>query len=164
MWRFLVIATVLAALTVPLAQAGSSQGDGTLSVKRGRGALMLRLKGTVIGRVNTNGRVQIRDFKPFDGNDPQMTCKPKPKHLSLGVTLCTGKNIVFRVDDGRFNVQVKGNGISISAVGRGSFDVDGTGETGVADGLMSIDNAPYQSLPDAKTTFYLGIPPSQPVR
>jgi len=164
MRRFLVISAVLALLTVPLAQAGGSQSDGTLSVKRGRGALMLRLKGTVIGRVNTNGRVQIRDFKPYDGNDALMTCKPKAKRLSLGVTLCTGKNIVFRVDDGRFNVQVKGNGISISAVGRGWFDVDGTGETGVADGLMSIDNTPYQSLPDAKTTFYLGTPPPQPVR
>src|SRR5690242_19018879 len=118
MWRFLVIFAVLAALTVPLAQAGSSQGDGTLSIKRGRGAVALRLKGTVIGRVNTNGRVQIRDFKPLDANNPQLTCKPKPRRLSLGVTLCTGKNIGFRVDDGRFNVSVKGNGISISAVGR----------------------------------------------
>jgi hypothetical protein len=164
MARFLVICTLLAALTVPLAQAGGTQGDGTLSVKKGRGMVMTRLRGTVIGRVNTNGRVQVRDFKPFDGNDPLLTCKPKPKHPSLGVTVCTGRNIGFRVDDGRFNVTVRGNGISISAVGRGSFDVDGLGETGVNDGVMSIDNGPYQSLPDAKTTFYLGTPPSQPVR
>jgi hypothetical protein len=164
MRRFLVISAVLTALTVPLAQAGTSQGDGTLSVKKGRGQLMLKLKGTVIGRVNTAGRVQIRDFKPFDANDPQLTCKPKAKHPSFGVSVCTGRNIVFRVNDGRFNVTVKGNGISISAVGRGAFDVDGSGETGVPDGLMSIDNAPYQSLPDAKTTFYLGTPPSQPLR
>ncbi len=164
MRRFLVISAVLTALTVPLAQAGTQQGDGTLSVKKGRGTLMLRLKGTVIGRVNTNGRVQIRDFRPFDGNDPQLTCKPHPKHLTPALTVCTGRNIGFRVDDGRFNVTVRGNGVSISAVGRGSFDVDGLGETGVNDGLMSIDNGAYQSLPDAKTTFYLGTPPSQPVR
>jgi len=164
MRRFLVTAAVLTVLTVPLAQAGSSQGDGTLSVKKGRGSLMLKLKGTVIGRVATSGRVQIRDFKPFDGNNPQLTCQPKPRHLSLGVTLCTGKNIAFRVNDGRFNVTVKGNGISISAVGRGWIDVDGSGETGVSDGLMSVDNGPYQSLPDTKLTFYLGMPPAQPVR
>lgn len=164
MRRFLVVATLLAALTVPLAHAGGSQTDGTLSVKRGRGTLMLKLKGTVIGRVSTNGRVQVRDFKPFDGNDPQLTCKPKPRHLSLGVTLCTGRNIGFRVDDGRFNISVRGNGISISAVGRGSVDIDGIGETGVSDGFMSIDSGPYQSLPDFKTTYYLGTPPPQPVR
>ena len=26
--------------------------------------------------------------------------------------------------------------------------MDGTGETGVNDGVMSLDDAPYQSLPD----------------
>ena len=161
MRRFLVISTVLAALTVPLAQAGNSQTDGTLSVKKGRGQLMLKLKGTVIGRVNTAGRVQIRDFKPFDGNDPQLTCKPKPKHPSFGVSVCTGRNIGFRVNDGRFNVTVKGNGISIAAVGHGSVDVDGSGETGIPDGTMSIDNAAYQSLPDFKTTYFLGTPAPQ---
>ena len=157
MTRFLVLATLVAACTVPLALA-ASPNDGTLSVKRGRGMIALKLRGTVIGRVNTNGRVQIRDFKPFDGNDPQLTCKPRPRHLSAGVTVCTGRNIAFRVDDGRFNVNVRGNGISISAIGRGPVDVDGSGETGVDDGTMSIDNAPYQSLPDTLTTYYLGTP------
>jgi hypothetical protein len=164
MRRFLVIAAVLTALTVPLAQAGRSQGDGSLSVKRGRGALMLKLKGTVIGRVNSNGRVQVRDFKPFDGNAPQLTCKPRPRHPSASVTVWTGRNIAFRVNDGRFNVSVKGNGVSISAVGHGWVDVDGSGETGVSDGVMSVDDGPYQSLPDAKLSFYLGMPPAQPVR
>jgi hypothetical protein len=153
----LLIAILVAACTVPLALA-AGPNDGTLSVKRGRGTIALKLRGTVIGRVNTNGRVQIRDFKPFDGNVPQLTCKPRPRHISLAVTVCTGRNIAFRVDDGRFNVSVRGNGISISAIGRGPVDVDGIGETGVDDGVMSIDGAPYQSLPDALTTYYLGTP------
>jgi hypothetical protein len=38
-------------------------------------------------------------------------------------------------------------------------DIDGAGDTGVSDGVMSIDDAPYQSLPDFLTTFYLGPPP-----
>jgi hypothetical protein len=159
MRRLLVLATMLALITVPLASAGGTPGvDGTLSVKKGKGSVALRLKGTVIGRVNTNGKVQIRDFKPFDSNTPQLTCKAK-KRISIYVTVCTGRNIGFRVDDGRFNVNVRGNGISISAVGRGPVDIDGTGETGTYDGLMSIDDQPYQSLPDALTTYYLGTPP-----
>lgn len=157
MTRFLALAIVVAACTVPLALA-ASPNDGTLSIKRGRGAVALKLRGTVIGRVATNGRVQIRDFRPYDANVPQLTCKPRPRHLSPGVTVCTGRNIAFRVDDGRFNVTVRGNGIGISAVGRGVVDIDGSGETGVDDGVMSIDNAPYQSLPDALTTYYLGTP------
>jgi hypothetical protein len=157
MTRFLALAALVAACTVPLALA-AGPNDGTLSVKRGRGTIVLKLRGTVIGRVATNGRVQIRDFKPFDGNDPQLTCKPRPRHIALGVSVCTGRNIAFRVDDGRFNISVRGNGIGISAVGRGPVDVDGSGETGVDDGTMSIDNGPYQSLPDVLTTYYIGTP------
>jgi hypothetical protein len=160
MARLLALTVVLATCTVPLAQAGQRVGDGTLSVKRGRGQIVLKLKGTVIGRVATNGRVQIRDLKPFDGNDPQLTCKPRARHISYDTTLCTGKNIGFRVNDGRFNVTVRGNGVSISAVGKGPVTVDGTGETGIDDGVMSLDNGPYQSLPDTFTKYYLGTPPT----
>lgn len=161
MGRLLTIAAVLAACTVPLALAADTPGDGTLSVKRGRGTVVLKVKGTVIGRVVRNGRVQIRDFRPFDGNDPKMTCRPRPRRIGAGTWLCKGRNIGFRVDNGRFNVNIRGTGISISAVGRGGLLVDGAGDTGVNDGLMSIDSAPYESLPDVPTTFFLGTPPPQ---
>ena len=155
----LAIATVLAVFTVPLALAADTPADGTMSVKRGRGTVVLKLKGTVIGRVARNGRVQVRDFRPFDANDPQLTCRPHVRRIGFGTWLCKGRNIGFRVDKGRFNVNVRGTGISISAVGRGNVTVDGAGDTGVNDGLLSIDAAPYESLPDFATTYYLGTPP-----
>jgi hypothetical protein len=159
MKRLVVIATVLAAFTVPLALAADTPADGTLSVKRGRGTVVLKLKGTVIGRVARSGRVQVRDFRPFDGYDPQLTCRPHAREIRAGIWLCKGRNIGFRIDKGRFNVNVRGVGVSISAVGRGSVTVDGAGDTGVNDGTMSIDAAPYESLPDFSTTFFLGTPP-----
>ena len=156
MTRILGLTLLLLACTVPLALAGGTPTDGTLSVKRGRGMLTLKLTGTVIGRV-ANGRVQIRDFKPGDGKDPQWSCK---RHrISRQVSYCKGRNLGFRVEDGRFTVNVRGTGISISAVAHGQVDVDGAGDTGVNDGVMSIDNATYQSLPDFLTTFSLGQPP-----
>jgi hypothetical protein len=154
----LAIATVLAVFTVPLALAAATPTDGTMSVKRGRGSVVLKLKGTVIGRVARNGRVQIRDFRPFDANDPQLTCRPHVRRIGFDTWLCRGRNIGFRVEKGRFNVNVRGTGISISAVGRGKVTVDGAGDTGVNDGLMSIDSAPYESLPDIATIYYLGTP------
>jgi hypothetical protein len=160
MGRILLLTTLLAAFTVPLALAADTPGDGTLSVKRGRGALVLKLKGTVIGRVK-NGRVQIRDLRPFDPNDPQVSCGRSRKHNILtGVWTCKGRNIGFRVADGRFNVNVRGTGIWISAVGRGPVTLDGAGDQGIADGQFSIDDAPYQSLPDFSTTFFLWTPPA----
>ena len=156
MRRLLVITLFLSACTVPLAVAAGTPTDGTLSVKRGKGTITLKVTGTIIGRVN-NGRVQIRDFKPNDGNSPQWGCKSH--RISRQITYCKGRNLGFRVQDGRFTVTVRGTGISISAVGHGQVDVDGTGETGVNDGVMSLDDAPYQSLPDYLTTYYLGPPP-----
>ena len=161
MRRILLLITLVAVFTVPLALAADTPGDGTLSVKRGRGSVTLKLKGTVIGRVK-NGRVQIRDFRPFDPNDPQTTCKRIRHNITTGVYVCKGRNIGFRVADGRFNVNVSGSGIWISAVGRGPVALDGAGDLGVPDGQFSIDAAPYQSLPDFLTTFFLGARPARP--
>lgn len=158
MGRTILLTTLLAAFTVPVALSADTPTDGTLSVKRGRGSVMLKLNGTVIGRLAT-GKVQIKDFRPFDQNDPQFIgCKPK--HPTLWISVCQGRSFGYRVTDARFNVFVRGGGISISAVGRGTVAVDGNGELGVNDGVMSIDDQPYQSLPDEPTLFYLGTSPT----
>jgi hypothetical protein len=156
MRRLLGLTLLLLAITVPLAVAAGTPTDGTLSVKRGKGTLALKVTGTIIGHVNS-GRIQIRDFRPNDANAPQWSCK---RHrISKQVSYCTGRNLGFRVEDGRFTVNVRGTGISISAVAHGEVDIDGTGDNGLNDGVMSIDNEPYQSLPDFWTAFTLGSPP-----
>jgi hypothetical protein len=153
---FLLTALLLAAFTVPAALSADTPGDGTLSVKRGRGNVVLKLKGTVIGRV-TNGRVQIKDFRPFDNNVVLFTgCRVK--HPTLSLAICQGRKIGYRVLDGRFNVNVHGTGISISAVGRGTVTLDGRGEDGLPDGVMSMNDQPYESLPDDTTTLLLEAP------
>ena len=153
---FLLTALLLAAFTVPVALSAEMASDGTLSVKRGRGSVLVKLRGTVIGRL-TNGRVQVKDFKPFDGNFPLFTgCKVR--HPSANLTVCQGRKIGYRVLDGRFNVNVHGSGISISAVGRGTVTVDGNGEDGLPDGVMSMNDQPYESLPDDTTTLALEAP------
>ena len=158
MRRLLGLTLLLLAGTVPLALAGGTPTDGTLSVKRGRGVVTLKVTGTIIGHVN-NGRIQVRDFKPNDGNDPQWSCK---RHrVSRQVSYCKGRKLGIRVEDGRFTVIVRGTGISISAVAHGQVDIDGAGDNGLNDGVMSIDDDPYQSLPDFRTTFELGSPPAR---
>lgn len=164
MGRISLVFALLAAITVPLALAAGTATDGTLSVKRGRGQIVLKLKGTVFGQVK-NGRVQVTDFKPLDTNDPQFTCRTRVRHIGARISVCKGKNIGFRVNDGRFNVNVQGSGIWLSAVGHGPVTVDGVGDQGLPDGVMSVDNAPYESLPDYLTTITLGTTaPSGPVR
>jgi hypothetical protein len=153
---FFLTALLVAAFTVPAALSADMPGDGTLSVKRGRGSVVVKLKGTVIGRL-TNGRVQIKDFRPFDSNVALLTgCKVK--HPTINLTVCQGRKVGYRVLDGRFNVNVRGSGIWISAVGRGTVTVDGNGEDGFPDGVMSMNDQPYESLPDDTTTLTLEAP------
>ena len=51
---------------------------------------------------------------------------------------------------------VQGSGIFVSAVGRGTVTVDGSGENGLPDGVISFDDGAYESLPDLSTVFQLG--------
>jgi hypothetical protein len=154
---FLLAALAVAVLVVPVALSADGPGDGTLSVKRGRGTIAIQFKGSVVGRLN--GRLQVRDFRPYDENDPQLLgCKPRVRHPAFGVSVCKGRRISFRIRDGRFNVSVQGVGIFLSAVGRGPVTVDGNGDFGVNDGVMSVNDGPYESLPDRPTTLQLEPP------
>ncbi len=148
-----------AALTLPATLSAATATDGTLSVKRGRGIVLLKFKGTAIGRL-TQGKVRITDKTPFDANSPVFRhCRIR--YLNPSTTLCTGRRLSFRATDGKYVVRVQGSGMYLSAVGRGTVMVDGVGDQGVPDGVMSVDDGPYQSLPDAPTTFDLGTPPTQ---
>jgi hypothetical protein len=156
--KFVLAAFAAAMFAVPAALAGDTPGDGTLSVKRGRGTVTLKFKGTVIGRIN--GKVYVMDFTPLDDVDPQLVgCKPKIRHPFFGISLCRGRNLSFRILDGRYTVSLRGTGIFLSAVGHGTVKVDGNGDLGVNDGVMSLNDEPYQSLPDVATTFPLEAPP-----
>ncbi len=157
MKRMLLVAALAVLFTVPSAFSGTA-GDGTLSVKRGRGHVTLKFRGTVIGRI-ASGSVQIKDFRPFDDNDPQfLGCKTRID-LNLTTTVCRGKKITFRALDGRYNVNLRGNGVFLSVVGKGTVMIDGNGDLGVPDGVMSLNAGPYQSLPDTATSFTLAAPP-----
>jgi hypothetical protein len=159
MVRRLIVAALAATFTVPAALSADRPGDGTFSMKRGRGSVSIKLRrGTVIGRV-VNGRVQIKDFKPFDGHDPQLINCRHPRYPNLTTTVCQGKNVGFRAIDGRYTVAVRGNGIFLSVVGRGTLLVDGAGDDGLPDGQMELNDGPYESLPDFASTYTLEAPP-----
>ena len=144
-----------AALALPAVVAAAAQTDGTLSIKRGRATINIKLqRGTVIGRM-ASGTIRIRDLGPYDNSIPQIRhCRLRyPNSTTIA---CTGKKIVFRAVDGRFTTRLNGSGIFLSAVGRGNVTVTGTANPNFPNGVMSVDNGPYQQIPDFETTFTLG--------
>jgi hypothetical protein len=155
MRRFLLFLGLVAMLAVPAVVTAASRVDGTLSVKRGRALINIKLqRGTVIGRM-AKGTIRIRDLGPYDNSIPQIHhCRLRyPNSTTIA---CTGKKIVFRAVDGRFVTRLNGSGIFLSAVGRGNVTITGAANPTFPNGVMSVDNAPYQQIPDFAMSFSLG--------
>jgi hypothetical protein len=158
MRRFLLLLGLVAALAVPTLVSGATRSDGTLSVKRGRATVALKLtRGTIIGTL-ANGQVKIRDPNPYDGPTPQLRNCRHRRYPNPATTLCIGKKLSFRALDGRFVVNLKGTGIFFSAAGRGNVTITGNADPNVPNGLMSINDAAYQPIPDFTMNFPLASP------
>jgi hypothetical protein len=162
---FTVLATVLGVPAVALGvDFGSSGDDGTVSVKNGAGGILLSpFSGAAVARV-AHGKIKITDPLPGDGDGAQVWgCDNSPGGVDLTdtTTVCTGDNLRFRAAGGRYKIWIKGSGIFLSAVGRGSVTLNGAGDgpTVTPDGVFSINDAPYRSLPDDGKTFSLAAAP-----
>jgi hypothetical protein len=160
MGRVLALLALVGALLIPATLTAATKSDGTLSVKRGRGQIVLKLRGTVIGSL-ANGTVRVRDQSPLDGQYPHFRhCRLR--YPTPSTTVCTGKKLSFRALDARYVVTTKGTGTFLSVVGHGTVTVDGSGDGTVPTGVMSFDDGPYQPLPIDPTTYPLGT--SQPLK
>jgi hypothetical protein len=155
MKRFLLPIAAVAALAIPAILPAANTANGTLSVKRGRAVIVLKLRGTVIGSLG-NGSVRIRDLTPLSGPAPQFHNCRTLRHINASTTVCKGRKLTFRALDGPYSVTLKGVGIFLSAVGRGTVTFDGTGEPTFPNGVMSFDNGPYMPIPDEPTSYALG--------
>lgn len=168
--RRLVVFTVLStALAVPAAASavlanGGGNGDGALSVKSGVGRVTLYpFNGAAVGRL-AHGKVVLTDPIADDGIGSQVWgCDNSPGGLALNATtiVCSGENLRFRAAGGKYKIFIRGSGIFLSAVGRGvvTLNGDGDGPSVFSDGLFSINDSAYRSLPNEPKPFQLAPPP-----
>jgi hypothetical protein len=165
--RRLLVPLSLIALLIPSALAQASQrGDGTLSVRDGRGSVVVQARGAVIGqltRFDRNGSLVIEDPVEGDGSKPRVVGADWARTRADGTPVYGGKGIRFRLIGGRFVLRVTNAvGLQLSVVGRGNVTLDGAGSLGY-DGLFSLNGEPAQSLPDELEAFPLR-PPLAPER
>jgi hypothetical protein len=149
----LVIALAVPAAALALVNLGD---DGSLSVKAGVGRVTLSpFNGSSLGRVGT-GKVIIVD-QSLTGNGSPDVWGCDNLHVTDRVTVCWGANLRFRVIDGRYKVVVRGSGINLSVVGRGTVTLDGSGDDpGVlSDGLYALNDGSYKSLPNFEKSLPL---------
>jgi hypothetical protein len=156
---FLILLVVPAA-----AYSGSSTRpqDGTLSVREGRGMVFLSAKGSITGRFE-KGKLTITDPNPYDAKRPVVYGASKTTYRGAKTRIYQGRNIRFRLIGAHYQMRIEGRGIFLSAIGRGRGILDGAGDAQAAifyDGVWSLNDEEYHSLPDEATGFQLMAPPA----
>jgi hypothetical protein len=159
----LVLIVALAALVFPTLGVAMTRnaGDGTLSVRDGRGAFTINAKGGVIGSF-AKGRVIITDPIDGDGTGPIVSLSGDDWHKDRGDTtdVYGGTKIRFRLIGGTFKIRVIGRGINLSVIGRGQATVNGEGT--LDDGSYSVNGSDYLPIPFDPFTFTLNASSTLP--
>jgi hypothetical protein len=159
MRKLLVLLVLVLALPVS-AYAQQRASNGTLSIREGKGIVQLDARGSMTGRVN--GKLTVTDPKPFDAKRPVVYGAKKTVYRNAKTTVYQGKSLRFRLGGARFVVRMEGKAIFLSATARGTGMLDGAGDLSANvfyDGVWSLNDEPYHSLPDDPTPFEL-VPPT----
>jgi hypothetical protein len=159
-WASLAVAALLA---VPVVAAADAPPDGTLVVKNGDGKVTMNGTGALIGTLD-KGSVKLID--PAEGNTDDLVLrgcdngsKASPTDNSI---VCSGKDLRYRVVEGRFKVRINGTGINLSAVGYSVGDpgvtINGDPDLDDGDGLLGtykVNDDSAKRITDKPITFAL---------
>jgi hypothetical protein len=134
-------------------------GDGSLVVDNARGFVTVRARGGIIGRFDS-GRLVMDDPSDTDGSGPFVYGADRIRELGPHTTLYIGEDIRFRLIGGSYRVSVNAYGMDISAVGRGTVLLDGSGFA-EQPGRVQVNGGSWQPMPDYETRYTLGMSPQQ---
>lgn len=165
--KLLVLFTLLAVLAAAPASGGrpAPGGQGTLSIKDGKGMVQLNARGSMIGRFKS-GKVTITDPNPYDARRAVVLGAERVVRKGARTAVYSGKDVRIRIVGWLATVRIEGRGIHLSAVGSGRGMLEGKGDPAAGvfyDGVWSLNDEAYTSLPDDLTGFQLTGPP-QPAR
>jgi hypothetical protein len=132
--RSLALGLVALALALPVGvSAASKPPAGALSIEGGKGVVVIRGNGGLLGRVG-HGSVEIVDLSPGDSWRPAVNGAVRSRKSTT-----RGSNVTFRILGGEYRVTIKGEGISVSARGAGAASLLGVPN------LFSSDTGIYSS-------------------
>jgi hypothetical protein len=149
----------LLALVIPATaytRTPPAASNGTLSIREARGIVQLNARGSMTGRLN--GRLTITDPKPYDSKRPVVYGATKTIYRNEKTTVFQGRNLRFRLIGSLYQIRAEGKAIFVSAIGRGKGVLDGAGDVTANifyDGVWSLNDEQYKSLPDDPTPFEL---------
>lgn len=133
--------------------------NGTLSIREGRGIVQLQARGTITGRLR--GKLTVTDPNPNDSRRPVVYGATRTTYRNQKTVVYQGRNVRFRLIGAMYTIRLDGRAIFLSAIGRGRGTLDGAGDVQQQvfyDGVWSLNDEPYHSLPDDATAFDLVAP------
>jgi hypothetical protein len=140
--RKLILLLCSFATLAAAASTASAAGPaaGTLSVERGKGVVMVDLRGSLLGRL-ASGSLRVTDQTPNDRYVALVVGrKMTQERLGPRTVIYRGQGLRFRMLGGGFRAVMRGSGISVSAVGRGVVMLDAEPKfSGDDAGVYSLD-------------------------
>lgn len=157
--------SIAAAVAIGGTAGAAVPNAGMLSVDQGRGAVMLDLRGSVLGRLG-NGTLRVTDHTPRDRFGAIVVGRKLMSEERIGprTVVYRGQGLSFSMLGGAYRIVVRGSGIAVSAVGRGVVSLDGEPKlTDESTGVYSLDGVnctlepvSCTPLPDEVERFVLG--------
>jgi hypothetical protein len=153
--RRVLFACALIALAVPAATFASrgAEGDGTLVVRNASGVIHVAAKGTVIGSCDSC-KIWIDDPTSGDGSGPIVTGFEGKRDLTDTKSRWSGADVRFRLIGGFARTRVRGSGIDLYVVGKGSITLQGWLTNA---GTYAVDGGERRALPFEPLSFQLGV-------
>ena len=139
--RNFVLLCALATVVATASVAGAAEPNvGTLSVERGKGVVMVDLRGSLLGRLAV-GSLRVTDHTPNDRYVAMVVGRRiTQERLGPKTVVYRGQGLRFRMLGGGFRVVARGSGISLSAVGLGTVTLDAEPRfVGEDAGVYSLD-------------------------
>jgi hypothetical protein len=116
---------LVAATATAASVAAGEPANGTLSIERGKGLVVLEIRGSVLGRL-ANGTLRVTDTTPKDRYLPIVLGKRvTEERVGPRTVVYRGQALRFRMIGGGYRIVARGEGLSLSAVGRGSVALQG---------------------------------------
>ena len=149
--RLALVFICMLALAAPVGWA-VARPTGSLSIEDGRGTVVLKGRGIVIGRLE-KGTVEIVDLTPLDQWSPRVNGVPRGRTVWI-----RAKDVNFYVPGGRYRITVEGEGFSISARGQGLATLDGAPDAAGSTGAFSVGDSAAVPLPVTLEHVQYGSP------
>ena len=165
-----LLACSVATVTALAGSAGAAEPIvGVLSVERGKGVVVIEIRGSVLGRL-ANGSLRVTDNTPRDRYAALVVGRRlTQERIGLRTVVYRGQGLRFRMVGGGYRIVARGTGIALSAIGRGVVSLDGERKAPEDDaGVYSFDGVDCgmepelcTPLPDEPERFTLGPPPDE---